>query len=375
MISKSKHCLPVSMVLVLFGLWYSTFLASAAEIDPFPDKYTLPAAHPSSINVGGTIITDTTWTLANSPYLVDSGITIANGVLLTIEPGVEVRFTSGTYLDIQGALRAIGTAAQPIAFTSTNATPQPGQWGGITFMDSSDDARSRMEYASIRYAGTYYGNSCYGGALTACSASPTLINSIISESAMSGLRASNSSLLLQDSTIQNNAQYGISLRDSTPQLQNNTIQNNQAGGVQLQSNTTALGALPWTDNQILNNFGDAISVIYDGGGGLPSLGTGNTINGNSGLNGLFISGSLGMATTWPTTYPLPLITSYLMINNGTELTISPGAQVLFTNDSDGLIVDGALRAIGTARPTNYLYSCQCHPAARPVVRYYFPDWQ
>ena len=181
---KLPHWFFVSMILVLFGFWYSSRSASAAELIPSPDKYTFLGAQPFSLNVGGTIITDTIWTLANSPYLVDSSITIANGVLLTIEPGVEVRFSSDTSMDVNGALRAIGTALQPITFTTANPTPQPGQWQGIIFGPDSDDSRNRMEYTSIRYGGDglYCNSKLIFGALLACSASPTLINITISDS-------------------------------------------------------------------------------------------------------------------------------------------------------------------------------------------------
>jgi hypothetical protein len=37
---------------------------------------------------GGTLNVDTTWTAANSPYTVQGTVTIANGVTLTIEPGI-----------------------------------------------------------------------------------------------------------------------------------------------------------------------------------------------------------------------------------------------------------------------------------------------
>ena len=43
-------------------------------------------------DVGGPITSDTTWTLAGSPYVAISTVTIRNGATLTIEAGVEVRF-------------------------------------------------------------------------------------------------------------------------------------------------------------------------------------------------------------------------------------------------------------------------------------------
>jgi len=57
---------------------------------------------------------DTTWSRANSPYLVAVPISIANTATLTIEPGVEVRFMPGAGLRVAGGLNAQGTHAQQI---------------------------------------------------------------------------------------------------------------------------------------------------------------------------------------------------------------------------------------------------------------------
>ena len=80
----------------------------------------------SFTNVGGLISTDTTWTLAGSPYIVTSNITVqgtdgADGITtLTIEPGVVVKFNQYCIMDIgatsgdSGALIAAGTACEPL---------------------------------------------------------------------------------------------------------------------------------------------------------------------------------------------------------------------------------------------------------------------
>lgn len=81
---------------------------------------------------------------------------------LTIEPGVELRFDK--YLMIGDAttgrpaysarLLALGTAAQPILFTSSKATKAPGDWPGVWLKSA---AGSRIENARIEYAGGWNG--------------------------------------------------------------------------------------------------------------------------------------------------------------------------------------------------------------------------
>jgi len=50
-------------------------------------------------NVHGGIYNNTTWTLANSPYVVTDTIVVFPGVTLTIEPGVTVKFEDGKYVE------------------------------------------------------------------------------------------------------------------------------------------------------------------------------------------------------------------------------------------------------------------------------------
>ncbi len=61
---------------------------------------------------------DTTWAVADSPYIISAGVTVWPGATLTIEPGTIVKFDSGNYIDVMGSLVANGTVDQKIYFTS-----------------------------------------------------------------------------------------------------------------------------------------------------------------------------------------------------------------------------------------------------------------
>jgi hypothetical protein len=78
---------------------------------------------------------------------------------LTIEPGVEIRFddylmvgfvNKPLAVDNPGVLKALGTAAQPIIFTSSKATKAAGDWPGIYLRNASG---SQMSNVNSEFAG------------------------------------------------------------------------------------------------------------------------------------------------------------------------------------------------------------------------------
>ncbi|MCP5099691.1 MAG: hypothetical protein GY943_29410 [Chloroflexi bacterium] len=88
---------------------------------------------PTATNVGGDMTQDTTWTAAGSPYVITQPLSVAQGVTLTIESGVEVRGQDTMWIGLDGHLEAVGTAVNPIIFTSDNNVV--GGWGGIFVED------------------------------------------------------------------------------------------------------------------------------------------------------------------------------------------------------------------------------------------------
>jgi hypothetical protein len=112
---------------------------------------------PASVNAPGptyvsfVISSDTTWTVADSPYIVVGNLLVDNGVTLTIEPGVEVRFDGHYFLQVEGVLIADGTETDMITFTSNMSSPAPDDWESIIFMDNAD-LGSSITYCTIEYA-------------------------------------------------------------------------------------------------------------------------------------------------------------------------------------------------------------------------------
>ncbi|RMF36568.1 MAG: hypothetical protein D6759_03430, partial [Chloroflexi bacterium] len=120
-------------------------------------------ALPNTTPITGDILTDTVWTLAQSPYLVQTvQVKIAASATLTVEAGVEVIFEQDTGLLVEGNLVAVGTVTQPITFTGSTETP--GWWDGIRIQgDIQGDIAnlnrgSRFSHVTIAYGGNSYAN-------------------------------------------------------------------------------------------------------------------------------------------------------------------------------------------------------------------------
>jgi hypothetical protein len=104
-----------------------------------------------TIEVTQDITSSVTWT-KNNTYLLKGFIHVANGATLTIEAGTKVMGdfnTLGSSLFIlRGArIQAVGTAAEPIVFTSSQPAGQrkPGDWGGLIIVGNATLSRTGVD--------------------------------------------------------------------------------------------------------------------------------------------------------------------------------------------------------------------------------------
>ncbi len=100
--------------------------------------------------VSGGIYANTTWTLANSPYIVTDTVVVFPGVILTIEPGVIVKFNDQKQIIVRDArILAEGTPTDSITFTSNSSSPAVAIYAGINLLNSH---YSKFNYCNVKYA-------------------------------------------------------------------------------------------------------------------------------------------------------------------------------------------------------------------------------
>ena len=127
--------------------------------------------------VGGLITADTVWT-SDRTYIVNSDITVVPSVTLTIQPATMIRFNGFYRIDVRGQLVAIGTAANPIVFTSNLASTR-GSWNGIGFRDTSVDAVVDADGNYVSGSTIQYADLSFGGSIATDHSSPYIAHNHI----------------------------------------------------------------------------------------------------------------------------------------------------------------------------------------------------
>lgn len=107
---------------------------------------------------GGDLSESATWIRQSIPWDVEGNLTVQgpDAPVLTLEPGVRLRFEPSSWLQIGsaggGRLVAVGTNANPIIFESVDAQGGPGSWRGIVF-GRNPSTGGRLINAVVRQGG------------------------------------------------------------------------------------------------------------------------------------------------------------------------------------------------------------------------------
>ena len=264
----------IKLILIAFVLIASTSIASAG-------------------NVGGDIKIDTTWNESGSPYNVISNVNVwnlSNDVTLTIEPGVVVNFSEGTWLWIGAGGKLLAEGASDNKITFTGAEKIPGHWEGIIFGPFSDDA-SVIDNAIIEYGGYACECDCFDARyanIILWKAAPTINGSTIRNSAGDGILCigpvggSCSTPTITCNWITDNINGVRTLAKTDPTIENNNICGNSEYGVlnnRLLSSSWISATYNWwgsatgpTHSGNIDGTGDAVSnkVYYDPWEGQPA---------------------------------------------------------------------------------------------------------
>lgn len=171
--------------------------------------------------VGGTITEDTTW---EGHVFVQDGVTVSQGVTLTILPGTFVEFkhargyknvTRIGLMTTGGTIKAIGTPEHQIWFTSGAEQPINGDWGGIMCTNSFN---SVFKYVIVEFP--FIG-------LELTNSTVSISHSIIRWVHTEGIITTQSSGLIEHNLIYENGYHEIILEDFNYNI---TIQENIFNG-------------------------------------------------------------------------------------------------------------------------------------------------
>ena len=195
-------------------------------------------------------------------HLVSGTWVVGNTATLTVDPGVVLKFTSSRELRVDGTLSAVGTASDPVVFTSlsddahggdsnldgASTAPGNGNWRGINF--NSADA-STLSHVKVLYGG----QSSRANLYVVSTPSLTVSDAVVANSGHLGIYVQSSIVGVTDSEIVANSNDGIHVTSSgVANVSGGRLFANQSDGVEVVSS----GDLSLTGAEVFANVGAGV---------------------------------------------------------------------------------------------------------------------
>jgi len=115
-----------------------------------------------AIEVSG-LLSGGTWTIEDSPVIVEDNIQLPQDAELTIEPGVRVEFNGPYSFLIEGRLRALGDSLNRIAFSAGQPDVDSLRWRGLRFVNARRGSVLRFCDVQHGWARGDWPENCGGG--------------------------------------------------------------------------------------------------------------------------------------------------------------------------------------------------------------------
>jgi len=319
----------------------------------------------SATDVSGVISSNTTWIALSSPYIVTGNVLVSEGVTLTIEAGVEVKFDSDTYLKMEGTLIAVGTSDNYITFESNASSQSKGDWDGIRIrstggstIDGSQNysSGSQIKYVKIKHAdrGLYVHDTGFH-----------LSYSELSTNNMAIEIRSTDDVLIDHCTFTDNAQsiysvYSDYSGDNVSEIRDTYITNSTFDsndyGIDLIMNQRNFKNLNINNNVFTNN---SVGIDFGGGGYGPhadSIYIRNNIvynNSSSGVNLSRIYSSASSSEPYQVYFEQNIV-----VDNGKSLTLeySPSAKIKVSQNILKSTTGNGIEFVGSPSSSNHLFS-------------------
>lgn len=279
----------------------------------------------SGTDVSGVISTDSTWDISGSPYTVTGEITVLNGVTLTVDPNVEVKFNNGIGMMILGNL-----TASSALFTSNQPVPASGDWNYIHVGDYYNAGTVSLNNCNIRYAHDFI---VYNG-VASLSGTNIEYSYDFGVTVYGTLNMVNGSINLSGSSSYWNS-YGVNaMNGSYLALENVNILNCRYGLLLNGGSDVTLTDCDAYSNEWPIYYADAASLTLNGN---------CDFSGNS-YNGIYI-GFINLPSSWILPYSnVPYYFSGSFTVNNTGSLIVGSGNILKFAPGGGLWVDGTFYA-------------------------------